>query len=76
MDSSAVTSQLSLLRNETELVSIDDALFQMRLAKDPDELKLMKSAIRCTEVMYERAPDHRAGHPRDARVLRAARRRG
>jgi len=56
VDSSAVTSQLTLMpRNETEFVSIDETLFQMRRAKDPDELQLMKKAIRCTERMYERA---------------------
>jgi Xaa-Pro aminopeptidase len=55
LDSSAVTSQLALHGDDVELVSIDESLFQMRRAKDPDELELMKKAIRCTEMMYARA---------------------
>jgi Xaa-Pro dipeptidase len=54
MDASLVTSQLPL-RSDAEFEPIDSILWQMRRAKDPDELALMKKAIRCTEAMYRRA---------------------
>ncbi len=34
---------------------IDENLWQLRRAKDPDEVQLMKRAIDCTEAMYRRA---------------------
>ena len=54
MDASPVTSQVSL-GFEGSMEAIDDDMWQMRRRKDPDELELMKMAIRCTETMYRRA---------------------
>jgi Xaa-Pro aminopeptidase len=54
IDASATTSQL-LLQSEAKFQAIDPILWQMRRAKDADELALMKRAIRCTEAMYTRA---------------------
>lgn len=54
VDASAVTSQL-LLGYDGHAEPIDVDLWQMRRRKDPDELELMKVAIRATEAMYVRA---------------------
>jgi Xaa-Pro aminopeptidase len=54
IDASATTSQL-ILQSETEFVAIDPLLWQLRRAKDADELILMKQVIRATEAMYARA---------------------
>ena len=56
VDTSAVSSQV-LLQFEGETSSVDDALWQQRRRKDPDELALMKTAIACCEAMYRRARD-------------------
>ena len=54
VDSSAVTSMvLAAWEGDCELIDCD--LWQLRRAKDPDELALMKVAIDCTRAMYERA---------------------
>jgi Xaa-Pro aminopeptidase len=53
-DSSVVASQVVAAR----LFSggpIDNDIFQLRRAKDPDELELMQTAVRATEAMYARA---------------------
>jgi Xaa-Pro aminopeptidase len=54
IDASAVNSQLALLL-EGGCERIDSDLWQLRRQKHPDELALMKQAIRCTEAMYRRA---------------------
>jgi Xaa-Pro dipeptidase len=54
LDASAVTSQIALWLEE-EPIAIDADLWQLRRGKDPDELELMKTAIRCCEAMYARA---------------------
>jgi Xaa-Pro dipeptidase len=54
IDSSAVSAEL-VLRGELQFESIDAELWQMRRVKDPDELDLMKRAVRCCQAMYERA---------------------
>jgi Xaa-Pro aminopeptidase len=54
IDGSAVTSQLAILFDgKTE--SIDPEMWQVRRSKLPDELGLMRQAVRCTEAMYRRA---------------------
>ena len=54
LDASAVSSQVAL-GFDGQSIAIDPDLWQMRRRKDPDELELMKVAIRCTEAMYARA---------------------
>src|SRR5688500_6186122 len=54
IDASAVTSQL-LLACEGHVEPIDPELWQLRRRKDPDELALMKVAIRASEAMCARA---------------------
>lgn len=59
VDASAVTSQL-LLRlaasaSHVDTEAIDSQLWQMRRAKDPDELVLMRKAFACADAMYARA---------------------
>ena len=54
IDASAVTSQLAISM-EGGCKPIDSELWQLRRRKHPDELVLMKQAIRCTEAMYRRA---------------------
>jgi Xaa-Pro aminopeptidase len=54
MDASPVSSQLAM-RYDGEVEAIDPALWQLRRQKDPDELELMKKAIRCCQAMYARA---------------------
>jgi Xaa-Pro aminopeptidase len=54
IDASMVTSQLALY-SDLKLEAIDPILWQLRRAKDADELAVMKHAIRCTEAMYDRA---------------------
>jgi len=54
IDASAVTATVAGSR-ELEVQGIDAALWQIRRRKDADELSLLQAAIRCTEVMYERA---------------------
>ncbi len=56
IDASAVTSQVAVAWNG-QIEVIDSHLWQMRRAKDPDELALMKQAIACTEAMYARAAE-------------------
>jgi Xaa-Pro dipeptidase len=53
-DTSPVASQV-LHDWSAEAEPIDADLWQLRRRKDPDELELMKTAIRCTEAMYARA---------------------
>ncbi len=53
-DASMVCSQIPAgFGGECE--AIDEDLWQLRRKKDPDELALMKMAIRCSEAMYARA---------------------
>jgi Xaa-Pro dipeptidase len=54
IDASAVTSQLAIAF-EGNIESIDTDIWQIRRSKLPDELALMKQAIRCSEAMYRRA---------------------
>lgn len=54
IDASLPTSQLALSM-PGRCQSIDASLWQMRRAKDPDELALMRKAIRCCVAMYDRA---------------------
>lgn len=56
VDTSIVNSQL-ILGFEGAAEAIDEDLWQMRRSKDPDELGLMRVAIRCTEAMYSRAKE-------------------
>lgn len=56
IDASAVSSQVAM-GFDGELVAIDPDLWQMRRRKDPDELELMKQAVRCCEAMYARAKE-------------------
>src|SRR4029077_11017471 len=53
IDASEVTSQLAM--RILDCTSIEPELWQLRRRKDPDELDLMKKAIRCCEAMYARA---------------------
>jgi Xaa-Pro aminopeptidase len=56
IDASPVTLQVALHTDaNTKLEAIDPVLWQLRRVKDPDELVLMKQAVRCTEAMYGRA---------------------
>ena len=57
IDASAVTSQL-MFNFGGAIESIDADLWQIRRSKFPDELKLMRQAVRCTEAMYSRARQH------------------
>lgn len=54
MDASIVNSQVAM-ELEGDCDAIDPDLWQMRRRKDPDELALMQTAIRCTQAMYRRA---------------------
>lgn len=54
VDASAITSLLAH-DAQIQLEFVDEHLFQMRRIKDPDELELMKHAIRCCQAMYQRA---------------------
>jgi Xaa-Pro dipeptidase len=54
IDASAVNSQLAIAL-ESGCEPIDPEVWQLRRRKHPDELALMKQAIRCTEAMYRRA---------------------
>jgi len=54
IDASAVTAQLSLAF-DGQIESIDAAMWQIRRSKFPDELALMRQAIRCSEAMYATA---------------------
>lgn len=56
VDASAVSSQLAM-SFEGSCVPIDQEIWQLRRRKDPDELELMKMAIRCCEAMYARAKE-------------------
>ncbi|MAG92778.1 MAG: hypothetical protein CMJ48_03385 [Planctomycetaceae bacterium] len=42
-------------KSRGELVDFEPALWQRRRNKDPDELAMIRRAIRCTEAMYARA---------------------
>src|SRR5215218_882992 len=50
IDASLVTSQLPT-RWEFDAIHVNPTLWQLRRAKDPDELELMKTAIACTKAM-------------------------
>ena len=54
MDASVVNSQV-MMRFDGECSSIDPDLWQLRRRKDPDELDLMRTAVRLSETMYDRA---------------------
>lgn len=54
IDASSVCSQI-LLRFEGEALPIDSSLWQMRRAKDADELALIRTAVRASEAMFARA---------------------
>jgi Xaa-Pro dipeptidase len=54
VDASAVSAQLSLI-SEAAIESIDAQMWQIRRSKLPDEIALMRQAVRCTEAMYRRA---------------------
>ena len=54
IDASLPSSQLALAL-PGQCISIDTDLWQMRRRKDPDELALMRQAIRCCVAMYDRA---------------------
>jgi Xaa-Pro aminopeptidase len=53
-DTSLVSAHL-VTAAHASLYPVDEALWQMRRRKDPDELALMRRAIDCTRAMYERA---------------------
>jgi Xaa-Pro dipeptidase len=55
-DASAVASQVALMM-AGGIEPIDLDLWQMRRRKDPDELELMKVAIRASEAMYAKAKE-------------------
>jgi len=57
VDASAVGSQalLTLTNANCACKPIDPDLWQLRRRKDPDELALMRKAVRCCEAMYARA---------------------
>jgi Xaa-Pro aminopeptidase len=54
IDASAVGSQIAL-GFDGDALAIDPELWQLRRRKDPDELELMKTAVRASEAMYARA---------------------
>lgn len=54
VDASAVSSQVAM-QHDGPVESIELELHQLRRAKDPDELALMRRANDCTEAMYRRA---------------------
>lgn len=54
VDASIITSQVQLAF-DGQCQAIDADCWQMRRRKDPDELELMRGAIRCTEAMHARA---------------------
>jgi Xaa-Pro aminopeptidase len=55
LDASVVNSQVAIEFKDT--LAIDPELWQMRCQKDPDELKLMRKAIACTQAMYRKAKE-------------------
>ena len=56
IDGHAVTSALiTLLTDPPPAVSIDVELFQLRRSKWPDELAIIRRAVRCMDAMYARA---------------------
>ena len=54
VDTSQVTAQ-RVLSGDFSCVPIDEDLWQLRRRKDPDELELMETAIRCSLAMHARA---------------------
>ncbi|HEY1686708.1 MAG TPA: Xaa-Pro peptidase family protein [Tepidisphaeraceae bacterium] len=54
MDTSLIGSQFAMRWNGP-IQSLDSHVWQMRRAKDPDELALMRTAISCTTAMYQTA---------------------
>ena len=54
VDASEVTAQLSI-QYDGQIESVDADVWQARRNKFPDELELMRKAIRCTCAMYDRA---------------------
>jgi Xaa-Pro dipeptidase len=54
IDACSVSSQVAMTFDGS-CVSIDPELWQLRRRKDPDELELMRTAIRCCEAMYAKA---------------------
>jgi Xaa-Pro dipeptidase len=55
IDTSPLGAQLALKMRERHVEAIDEALWQMRRVKDPDELALMEKAVQCASAMYRRA---------------------
>jgi Xaa-Pro aminopeptidase len=54
IDTSAVCSMVAV-QSACDCQTMDPDMWQLRRCKDPDELALMKVAIDCCRVMYERA---------------------
>jgi Xaa-Pro dipeptidase len=54
VDSSAVSFEVCN-RLESDCISIDPDLWEMRRRKDPDELAILRKAIDCTAAMHQRA---------------------
>lgn len=57
MDTSLMSGHLCQQASIREMVYIDPTLWQMRRAKDADELSLMAKATACTRAMYDVARD-------------------
>lgn len=57
IDSSAVTAQVAIQFTSGAVEAIDAHLWQLRRAKDADELVLIKTAIAATEAMYATAKE-------------------
>lgn len=57
IDTSPVTAHIALMlaRDDNEIEPIDPILWRLRRIKDPDELALMRKAVKCAEAMYRRA---------------------
>jgi Xaa-Pro dipeptidase len=55
VDNSAVTAHVVSQWFDSGVKFIDPYLWQIRRAKDADELELMRKAARCTEAMYRQA---------------------
>ena len=54
VDASAISAQLAMTFGD-KCVSLDSILWQMRRAKDADELAVMRKANACAEAMYKQA---------------------
>jgi Xaa-Pro aminopeptidase len=55
IDSSDVTANVALMAEDCDVEPIDPVLWQLRRAKDPDELALMRKACQCSAAMYRKA---------------------